>query len=405
MKRVFVKVSSRLGKACAPLALVLALGACTIMPASGPNSDAVRAEKPIEPDGLDFSLVKVNARAVRLLAETEERGLAGAFSDARPPAELRFGVGDVVSTTIFEAAAGGLFIPIEAGVRPGNFVQLPDQAIDNDGNISIPYAGTIKAAGRTPVEVQASIVEALRNRAIDPQAVVNLSQQRTSLISVLGEVNNPIRYPAAASGARDRILDAITRAGGIKPAGFDTWVMLEREGKRAAVPFGLLISSQSNNIFVRPLDRIYVYSEPQTFIAFGASGQQGQFPFGQWRLTMAEAVAKAGGLIDAQADPGAIFLYRPLPREQAKAMGVDITKHTGPLVPVIFSINFRDPGAYFLASKMYMRNKDLLFVSNAQSVEVSKILQYVRLILATTTDAMNTANDGITLRNNIRALR
>lgn len=405
MEQVFVKVSWRLRMMCAPFVAALALGACTIMPASGPNGDVVKAEKPIEPDGLEYSLVKVNARSVRLLAENEERGLAAAFSDSRPPAELRFGIGDVVSTTIFEAAAGGLFIPIEAGVRPGNFVQLPDQAIDNDGNISIPYAGVIKAAGRTPVEVQASIVEALRNRAIDPQAVVNLSQQRTSLISVLGEVNNPIRYPAAASGARDRILDAITRAGGIKPAGFDTWVMLEREGKRAAVPFGLLISSETNNIYVRPLDRIYVYSEPQTFVAFGASGQQGQFPFGQWRLTLAEAVAKAGGLIDAQADPGAIFLYRPMPREQAKAMGVDITKHTGPIVPVIFSVNFRDPGAYFLASKMYMRNKDLLFVSNAQSVEISKILQYVRLILATTTDAMNTANDGITLRNNIRALR
>ena len=52
-----------------------------------------------------------------------------------------------------------------------------------------------------------------------------------------------------------------------------------------------------------------------------------------------------------------------------------------------------------------MRNKDMLFVSNAQSVEIAKVLQYVRLILATTTDAMNTANDGIILRNNIRALR
>ena len=60
--------------------------------------------------------------------------------------ELRFGIGDVVSVTIFEAAAGGLFIPTEAGVRPGNFVTLPDQTVDNDGNISVPYAGLVKAA-------------------------------------------------------------------------------------------------------------------------------------------------------------------------------------------------------------------------------------------------------------------
>jgi hypothetical protein len=32
-------------------------------------------------------------------------------------------------------------------------------------------------------------------------------------------------------------------------------------------------------------------------------------------------------------------------------------------------------------------------------------LQYIRVILATTSDGINTANDAIILRNNIRALR
>ena len=40
------------------------------------------------------------------------------------------GVGDVVSVTIFEAEAGGLFLPSEAGARPGNFVTLPDQIVE-----------------------------------------------------------------------------------------------------------------------------------------------------------------------------------------------------------------------------------------------------------------------------------
>ena len=91
---------------------------------------------------------------------------------------------DVVSVTIFEAAAGGLFIPSEAGVRPGNFVQLPNQNVDNSGNISVPYAGAIRAVNRTPAEVQLSIVNALKNRAIEPQVVVALVTQNTSLISV-----------------------------------------------------------------------------------------------------------------------------------------------------------------------------------------------------------------------------
>jgi hypothetical protein len=64
-----------------------------------------------------------------------------------------------VGVTIFEASSGGLFIPAEAGVRPGNFITLPNQAVDHDGNISVPYAGTIRAKGRTPTEVQKALVE------------------------------------------------------------------------------------------------------------------------------------------------------------------------------------------------------------------------------------------------------
>ena len=123
-------------------------------------------------------------------------------------------MGDVVSVTIFEAAAGGLFIPAEASVRPGNFVTLPNQEVDNNGNISVPYAGNIRAKGRTPVQVQQAIVDALKNRAIEPQAVVSLATQRTSLVTVLGDVIRPGVLTAVPAG--ERILDSIARAGGAK---------------------------------------------------------------------------------------------------------------------------------------------------------------------------------------------
>jgi polysaccharide export outer membrane protein len=375
------------------------------MPVSGPSSADIKAGVPLEAGGLPFGLVKLTPEAVSVLHQYEPRGLVGAFKDTKPPASLNFGVGDTLSVTIFEAAAGGLFIPAEAGVRPGNYVTLPDQSIDNDGNITVPYAGTIKAAGRTAVQVQNDIVAAIRNRAIEPQAVVNVTNQRTSLISVLGDVNTPSRFGASASGAGDRILDAITRAGGIKNAGYGTWVMLERNGKHATVPFENLVTNSANNIYVQPNDRIYVYTEQQKFIALGATGQSGEFNFDAWRINLAEAVGKAGGLIDSQADPDATFLYRAEPRDVAERLGVDVAKFPGAAtVPVIFSINLRDPGGFFLATKTQMRNGDIIFVSNAHSVEVTKVLQYIRVILATTSDTVNTANDGIILRNNIKNL-
>jgi protein involved in polysaccharide export with SLBB domain len=80
---------------------------------------------------------------------------------SRPPPRITLGVGDVVSVTIFEAEPDGLLIPSDAGARPGDFVTLPDQVVDTDGNITVPYAGKIQAIGRT-AEVQEAINEALR---------------------------------------------------------------------------------------------------------------------------------------------------------------------------------------------------------------------------------------------------
>jgi polysaccharide biosynthesis/export protein len=221
--------------------------------------------------------------------------------------------------------------------------------------------------------------------------VVTATQQRTSLISVFGEVNTPVRYPAAASGAQDRITDAITRAGGIKGQGFETWVMLERHGRRATVPFANLVYEPANNIFVLPGDRLYVYREQQKFIAFGATGLQGEFAFDAWRINLAEAVAKAGGLVDIQAQPGSVFLYRREPRDVAAALGVDVNSFKDELIPVIFSTSFRDPGGYFLATKLQMRNQDVLFVANAEAVEVTKFLAFLNVIMNTSSNAMSLA--------------
>src|SRR5215467_1852321 len=243
-------------------------GGCAVMPTSGPASDAVRSGS-ADVGSLPYAFVKVTPQVSATLARNAPR-LLTSMADRRVPQEIRFGVGDIVGVTIFEASSGGLFIPAEAGVRPGNFITLPNQAVDHDGNISVPYAGAIRAKGLTATEVQKAIVETIRNRAIDPQAVVTLVEQRTSLISVLGDVNTPARFPASAAG--ERILDAITRAGGPKSQGFDSWVMLERGGRREIVPFGALVYEPSNNVYVHPNDTIYLYREPQTFVAFGAVG-------------------------------------------------------------------------------------------------------------------------------------
>jgi polysaccharide export outer membrane protein len=248
--------------------------------------------------------------------------------------------------------------------------------------------------------------------------VVSLAQQNTSLISVLGDVRTAGRFPASPSG--ERILDVIARAGGPVSQGYDVWVSLERQGHRASVPFGALLYEPANNIYVVPNDVIYLYNQPQTFLAFGgigsnssttaisvgtnagsSSGGQGLYRFEAWRLSLAEAIAKHGGLNDSLAEPSWVFLYRGETREVASQLGVDCSKFEGPIIPIIYNLDLRDPSTYFLTQNFEMRNKDVIYTSNAASVETSKFLTFLRLIMATANDPIIYATNGLILRNTI----
>jgi polysaccharide export outer membrane protein len=377
---------------------LVAVGGCALMPASGPASWDVWAGQH-DPKSIPYVFVRITPKVASVLGKAVPR-LVAEFPDRSRPKDIRFGIGDIVSVTIFEASSGGLFIPAESGVRPGNFVNIPSQAVDVNGNVSIPYGGAIRAKGRTAVELQQAIVDSIKDRAIEPQVIVALADQRTSLISVLGDVTRPSRIPALLTP--ERILDVITRAGGPAGPGQDEWVMLERGGRRALSPFGALLYEPANNILIHPDDTIYLYREPQTFLTFGALGTQQQIPFGVWRLSLAEAVAKAGGLVDGAADPASVFLYRGETRDVAEAMGIDCSSFQGPIIPVIYNINFRDPASYFLATTFEMRNKDVIYVSNSVSTEATKFMSYIRTINATINDPISTAINGYTLKNIIQ---
>lgn len=95
-----------------------------LLPASGPNAAVVKMGHSWT--GPPYGLVRLTPDVVNILEEYGPRSLANIFGDRRPPPDITFGIGDVVAVSIFEAAAGGLFIPAEAGVRPGNFVALPN---------------------------------------------------------------------------------------------------------------------------------------------------------------------------------------------------------------------------------------------------------------------------------------
>jgi polysaccharide export outer membrane protein len=362
--------------------LALSLGGCAFLPGSGPESWDVHNNAPT---ALKYALVRIEPHALDVLSRHAPR-LSTEFSNHSPPSEIHFGIGDMVGVTLFEAASGGLFIPAEAGVRPGNFITLPNQLVDGKGNISVPYAGAIHAAGRTQVQVQQSIVDAVKARAIEPQVVVSLIEQRATLISVLGDVNSPGRFPVNHAG--ERVLDAIAQGGGPKFQGFEEWVVLERNGHRAVQPFGALVWEPGSNIYVHPGDTLYLFHQPQTMLAFGATGTQGLFNFESWRMSLAEAIGKAGGLNDNAADAASVFLYRGETVEVARLLGVDVSLYDGPIIPVIYQLDLRDATGWLLARKFDMRNKDVIYVPNSVTVEATKAMAFFRMVVGTVNDPL-----------------
>ena len=130
----------------------------------------------------------------------------------------------------------------------------------------------------------------------------------------------------------------------------------------------------------------------------GGGARGGQFPFGAWRITLSEALAKTNGLNDATADPAAVFLYRGETRHVAELLGVNLSKFDGPIIPIVYNIDLRNPAGYFLASKFEMRNKDVIYVSNASAIESAKLMGFIRLIVGTASDPIAAANGAYALK-------
>ena len=265
--------------------------------------------------------------------------------------------------------------------------------VERDGTIVVPYAGQIRAAGHSVQEIEREIEERLADRAIEPKVVVTLAEQNASTVAVVGEVNNARKVRLTQNG--ERILDLIAQAGGPKCPGYEAYVTLQRGRRKATIYFNSLISHPDENIYAAPGDTIYVYREPRRFIALGAlgvavgvgassafTGLSSLFTFDQGMLTLAEAVGKAGGLLDYRANPAQVFLYRLEYRGALEAMGVDLSRFPPDqkVIPTVYRSNFRDPSGFFFAQQFPMRHLDVLYASNAESVEVAKFIGYANTI-------------------------
>lgn len=86
--------------------------------------------------------------------------------------------------------------------------------VDAAGDIALPIAGTIHAAGQTPEQVTAEIITKMRAGHVrDPQVSVNLFQSTSQYVTVEGQVMEPGNYPVVGNMTLMRAVAAAKGAG------------------------------------------------------------------------------------------------------------------------------------------------------------------------------------------------
>lgn len=351
----------------------VAVAGCSNLPASGPSTADI-VSQPVDSGQTIFELIDLAPAALAALNGRPTDSFSGSFGDRSGAMESRIGVGDFVAVTIWEAGAGGLFsAPLTTDrFTPGSrTATIPEQAVARDGTISVPYAGRVKVSGKTAAEVQATIEERLAGKAIQPQILVTISRPVSSTVAVTGEVASGGRIPLSTKG--DRILEVVAAAGGIRAPVNETEIRLTRGSRTVAVPMITIVNNPAENVYLRGGDTLTLVRNPRTFIAAGATGRNAEIPFDADAMNLAQALAKAGGLLDFRADPEGVFLYRFERTEVLRRIKPD--SHLlayGRSVPVIYRVNLRDPNGLFVAQGLRMQRGDILYVSNAPLTEVQK---------------------------------
>lgn len=380
----------------APAALMACLvSGCSILPASGPTASAVAEGAEVATaDGVlaRYELIDITPAVVESLRTRPLDSLLASFGDHRPSLEPVIGVGDYVAVSVWEAGSGGLFSgPLIADrfSAGSKSALIPEQVVSRDGAISVPYAGRIQVAGRRPQDVQALIEAELAGKAIQPQVLVSVTKPVSQTVTVTGEVTAGARVPLSGKG--DRLLDVVASAGGVRAAVSETFVRLSRGTTTATVPMTTVVSNPRENIYLRPGDVLTLVRDPQTFLAVGALGNSTELPFSAEGITLAQALAKSRGLSDFQADPQGTFVFRFEPAAIVRRLKPGSPLLGTPLVPVVYRINMKDPNSLFVTQAFRMRNRDLVYVSNAPFTEVQKVLSVFSAAITPVASAAATA--------------
>jgi len=366
----------------------MAWGFIQQLPVSRDQYDQVDREISQDPEGLilhtaaerggGIQIIDVTDSIARELLESRRQGLFSELvQDGGNNSEI-VGPGDVLEVSIWEAPPAALFSPAltDSAIPVSSMTVFPQQMVSSSGTIYVPFAGRVEAAGKSLQDIGRDIAAALHGKANQPQVLVRLIANNTAYVTVVGDVNNSVRMPLTPRG--EHLLDALAVAGGTKDPVEKMSLQLTRGNGVYSLPLETVIRDPRQNIPLRAGDVVTALFQPLSFTALGATGKSDEINFEARGISLAQALARAGGLVDTRSNAEGVFIFR----FATKALGFSADVSTTPdgRVPVIFRVDLKDPRSFFVAQSFPMENKDVLYIANAPGSELQKFLN---LLLST----------------------
>ena len=196
--------------------------------------------------------------------------------------------------------------------------------IDPGGDISLPMLGRVRAAGRTPRELETKLAERLRAFIHEPQALVRVTQFRSQPVSVIGAVNKPGIHQLEG---RKSLIEILSLAGGLRQDAGHT-VKITRRREWGAIPLENAADDPSGrfqiaevsleavmearnpeeNVLIMPNDVISVPRAEMIYVIGGVQRAGGFVLHEKESITVLQALALAGGLTRTAAKKNAKIL-------------------------------------------------------------------------------------------------
>ena len=358
------------------------LSGCASFGGSGPSTGAVKRAQNQRYAAADIQVLELDGAVIqRTVALAQAQRFAQIFGSSAASGTV-IGSGDILDIAVWEAPPAVLFgaTSVDARLAANPMVAqsaaIPQQMVGEDGTISVPFVGQLPVRGRTPQQVERLIVARLAGRAHAPQVVVRVVQNDSRAITILGEVASSRRMPLTSRG--ERLLDALAAAGGTRqPIGKMT-VQLARDGRTAAMPLEAVIADPAQNVTLRPGDVVTALFQPYSFIALGAVAQNAEVPFEGGGVSLAQALGRIGGLRDDRASVHGVFIFRLEDPAALPPETVATARRTADgRIPVIYRLDMSNGTALFVAQDFLIRNRDVLYVSNAPLADFQKFLNTV----------------------------